>query len=230
MKKILLNKIVNNLNGKKIEQLSFNNKLLIKKIFPNIDKNSLIKCDLYEGKKINISITINNVTKRITFMSKQSSVIFNGDMKEVVSFLFAIGASYEIIKIILDYLSLDKINITDENGLFLKENVNDEIALVNKEFSDSNKMMKLLEYFLLKEKNGLEVDYFLFGNEKNLEAISKELIVYNIINSKINSNYLKLGPFNLMANSRFRDYKCILKINLYKYKKIIEKTRLLNNT
>ena len=104
MKKIMLNKIVNNLNDKKIDELSFNNKLLIKKIYPDIDKDSLIRCDLYEGKKIHILITINGITKRLSFKSKQSSVIFKGDVKEVISFLFSIGISYETIRIILDYL------------------------------------------------------------------------------------------------------------------------------
>lgn len=236
MKKTILNKIVSNLNDKCYFELSLNYKKLIIQAFPNINEKDLIRCELFNGRKIDIYVSVNNEIRYISLKSKGSFSVYKGDIRNIFSLLFSIGMSYSAIRGVKDYLCSYNDKFLLNYAIFLKEDLKDEIQLMKEEFKDKNKILKLIDHFLIKEKNNLCVDYFYFGDERNGELIETCLLVKNILQSDVKGKYMKLGPFNLISLSRENEieelnkYKCVLKINLYKYKKITENSRLLNNS
>lgn len=225
MKKRTLDIFVFNLNNKVFNELTLNNKKLIKAIYPNVDDNDVIVCQKYKGRKIDLSITVNQKTHYLSFKRNISFVVYKGDVKEIVSFLFSIGSSYNVIKALLNLIYKRDIKCIESIGGILRDSYKDEVEVINKEFEDKEKMIKLLNYYLLRENRGLSVDYFLIGNEKNAIILDTNIIVESILSDMNNTNNIKIGPFNLAVLSSRKDNecKCMLKISLSKYKKIIEK-------
>ena len=220
MKKTTLYTFVQTLNGKRFIDLNFNNQKIIKTVFPEIHDNCVIRCAMYQGRKIDLAITVNEITKYLAFRSNKSFVAYKGDVKEIIRVLFSIGLSYETINVLLKFINKTEIDNLNFSNEFLRDDYPNSLDLINDEFSDKTKIIKLLNYFLIEEKNGLCVDYFLFGNEKNGDIVSSKAIVEGISNSKNNYKNIKIGPFTLTKKSMD---ECVLKISFSKYKKIIEK-------
>ena len=232
MRKSLKNKFVELLNEKKYCELNLNFKNMVKSMFPSIKNQDLILCDSNKGTKIDLIIQVNNIKKNLSVKSKNMICVYKGDVKRLISFMFSIGLSYNCVSSLLSYQYSDY--TTDGSGrtlnsfgLLLEDDFKNEIKIVREEFDDL-KITELTDFLLVKEKNGLCVDFFYFGNIKYGEIIKTRELIKNILKRKDENNkFMKLGPFNFISLSRCDNYisnnqnkhKCILKINLFKYKK-----------
>ena len=234
MRKSMKNNFVEMLDNKRYYELNTNLKDMVKSIFPFVKSQDLIKCQLYKGKKVDLIIKINTVSKNVSLKSQNIICVYKGDIKTLLSFLFSIGISYRGVSAILSYQysdgSLDGNGRRLESfGLLLEEDYKNEISIIKEEFNDDFKLIQLIDFILVKEKNGINVDYFYFGNLRKGEVISRDNLIKNILTIKKegNNKFMKIGPFNLIPLSRCNNYiynnenrhKCVLKINLFKYKK-----------
>ena len=232
MRKSLKNKFIEVLNEKKYCELNLNFKNMVKYMFPSVKNQDLILCQSNKGTKVDLIIKVNNIKKNLSVKSKDMICVYKGDVKRLISFMFSIGLSYNCISSLLSYQYSDY--TTDGSGrtlnsfgLLLEDDFKNEIKIVREEFNDF-KINELIDFLLVKEKNGLCVDFFYFGNIKYGEIIETRELIKNILKRKDENNkFMKLGPFNFISLSRCDNYisnnqnkhKCILKINLFKYKK-----------
>ena len=232
MRKSLKNKFIEVLNEKKYCELNLNFKNMVKGMFPSVKNQDLILCQSYNGVKVDLIIQVNNIKKNLSIKNKNTICVYKGDVKRLISFMFSIGLSYNCISSLLSYQYSDY--TTDGSGrtlnsfgLLLEDDFKNEIKIVREEFDDF-KICELIDFLLVREKNGLCVDFFYFGNIKYGEIIETSELIKNILKRKgENNKFMKLGPFNFISLSRCDNYisnnqnkyKCMLKINLSKYKK-----------
>lgn len=215
MKKSKIRLMVELLNNKQYKELNINYKDIIKVIFPHVDEDDILNCYQFKGNKVDLIIVCKGVYKYISVRGKTSFFVFKGDLKILTKFLFSIGFSYNAVSEILSFKN--NTYIYSLNNVF-QEDIYYKNSILNAELKDKFKFNKLMDFLLVKEKNDINVDYFYFGNEKKGEVIDTIELCRNLYENKMQENNLyKIGPFNFM-NSVYEN-TCVLKINLYKYKK-----------
>lgn len=225
------------LNCVKVKNLNANLKQFIEYIFPNIKENDFVKCENYNGNKIDLIIIFKNERKYISLLKEGLCCVYKDRVKKLVSFLWSIGVSTNAILAILAYHYADgTYDGSGENiafGELLSFIYKKEIEVVNNEFKNIEILLKLINHLLFLEKSGKSVDYFYVGDVRKGVFISQEELKFQILNHKDNykHKFMRIGIFNFMPLKRevcnYNDsydskHQCILRINLMKY---IKKTR-----
>lgn len=225
--------IFNSLNGKRYEELSTNFKEFVKYIYPQVCDTDLITCKMKSSTKIDFIITMNGVSKNIAVQSGNIVLVHKGRVLEFVSFLSSIKVSRNCIHSLLKYHYADgtcdgSSKIINSFGELLSVDYKKEIAIVEKEFKNKELLAKVIDYVLLREKSGAQVDYFYFGDSCRGTYASAERVKYNIVNekNKYKHRFMRIGVMNYLPLTRNLIYTergeierhiCILKLNLRRY-------------
>lgn len=213
--------------------LSENFQKFVKYIFPNIKSNDLIICKKHSGSKIAFSIIVDGQSKNISVQSGDIVLVYKGRIKEFVTFLKSINVSKECIYSLLLYHYADgtydgSAQESSSFGELLCVDYQKEIKIVEKEFRNKELLTKVIDFVLLREKSGLEIDYFYFGNACKGIFSSAEAVKKNIINEKNKyvHRFMRIGVMNFLPLNRniiytergeWQRHFCVLKLNLKKY-------------
>lgn len=234
-------KIINSLNNHRFEDLSSNFKRFIKYIYDDIKDDDLILCRGVNGRKVDCVISVNKVEKYISIKDGDIVCAYRDRVVSLILFLYSVGASKDCLLSILRYHYADGTydgsgGYADSLGQLLKIDFEKEINIVNEEFKDQEKHGKVLEEFIFTEKSGRRVDYFYYGDSRCGIFAQTDELKYQILNNKdkYRHDFMRIGAFNFIALKRnqpfnycmdYRKHYCVLKINLKKYIKRVQKIK-----
>jgi hypothetical protein len=213
------------LNGKCYKELSNNFKNFIKGMFPNVKANDLILCQEFHGVNIDFTIIVNGVVKYISVKTNNTIFVLKDNIFSFLSKLASFNVSQASLSSILKYHFGNKIvdgnKIKKSYGSELMIDFKDEIRLVEQEFQNPLLLSDVIDYLLIKERNGKCVDYFYFGNLQFGYFLKAKELKNAIINENNNypHNYMRIGPFNFISLKRENeDSNCLLRMyNIGKY-------------
>ena len=225
--------LINHLNNKKYSDLNENLKKFIKNMYPKIQSNDIIYCFKIYNKKIDFIVSVNNIKKNIAIKGSDIVCVYKDYIQNLMLFLYSIKVSSKCVGALLKYHYADgTYNGSGENvnsyGSLLSIDYKKEIKIVEKEFSDLNKLEKVLDYVLFNDNNGRTVDYFYFGDARKGVFASANQVKKNILeeSNKYQHNFMRIGVMNFLPLKRSlltidkydnKRHICLLRINLKKY-------------
>lgn len=230
-------RIINQLNNKRYEELSENFQKFIKYMFNDIRKTDLILCRKYIGKKIDFVISVNNIEKNIAFTTGDIVNVYTNRVYDFVLFLVSINVSSKSILALLNYHygdgTIDGSGIEGRSyGQLLKVDYQQHIKIVNEEFKNKELLSKVLDHVLIEENGGRNVDYFYHGDSRSGYFAHKDEVKVNIINEEnhYKHDFMRIGVMNFLPLQRgiykndANRHRCVLRLNLKKYIKSASKS------
>lgn len=216
--------------------LSYNLQRFIKYVYKDINKNDLILCKKFNGKKIDFVLSVNSIEKNISLKNGDNVCIYRDRISNLILFLLSLNVSKDCLLALLHYQYADGTfdgsgNKINSCGQLLKVDFASQIDIVNREFENKVLLSKFLDNMLFYEKNGMRVDYFYCGDCRNGIYACAYDVKNNILNDKDNykHEFMRLGIMNFIPlkrsgcsveNNRKKHF-CILRMNIKKYIKTI---------
>ena len=205
-------RIINELFGKRVKELSPFWQGMIKKMFTNVQDRSVViarHVPAYMGCKTDIEIKLERELKLISVKSGACPHIHQEKIVYFLDFLKEEGISEKTRNFVAYYLFADG-SIDGTGNKFLKAKdieikYNDAFKEANKELSNEEFARKLLYRCVIKgrKETRKEIDYVYYGDENHGYLISKEEIL-NICSKKDTSHYNCLHGGVLMLRRKSR--------------------------
>lgn len=204
---------IEQINNKKINELTFLIQELILFLFPHIKSDSIIKCyKNIEYEKGDIIIQVGSVRKYISIKMGHKNSVHCESIKKFKKFLGSLNVSHHTINEILRYQYAD--GTLDGSGSFrkstteYKQNNKDSIALINKELSNPETIQKIVNRFIIQgtQWHAHKIDLLVYGTPQDFFFITpKEIYTYimskrNIESSAIHFSCLTMQPLSRVLN------------------------------
>lgn len=194
------NEFINYFNDKRISELNPMAESLVKILFSDAKDDDVIKTTYrFDKTKSDFLLSINGVTKRISVKSGRCNSVHLESIETFVNFLRETGISEGIIEKFLYYHYADgTIDGTGDIRLSVKdykENHQDDIDIINREFNNEDMIVKAIDRFLLVGKFGDSVDAIVHGSIDDFFWITKDEIYKFILSKKdVYSTGVHFGP------------------------------------
>ena len=225
--------LISNLDNKRYSDLNGNLKKFIKNMYPKIKSKDIIYCFKIYNKKIDFIISVNDIQKNIAIKGGDIVCVYKDYIDNLVLFLYSIKVSSRCVGALLKYHYADGTyngsgSMVRSYGALLSVDYQQEIKIVEKEFSDLNKLEKVLDYVLFTDNNGRMVDYFYYGDAKKGIFASAYQVKKNILeeSNSYHHDFMRIGVMNFLPLKRClltidkfdsKRHICLLRINLNKY-------------
>lgn len=216
--------IIRKLNNKMFCDLSYHWKSIIKRIYPNINKNDIIRAYSFNDRhaKPDIVISLNNNKVKISIKTGHNPSMHQEYYYDFFKFLERNNVSTKTIKIISFYHFGMSKKLSNNGCPFTKNEIvtrfKDYIIFANNEL---NKRTDLLEKIIYRSiiigsnQEREEIDYLYYGNVEKGFLLSKNEIYDIIMNEKKDDDlFIHFGgliyqPSGRKVNSRDRNYSRI---------------------
>lgn len=204
------NKIVNEINNKKINDMNPNMRSFMKELFGNIDEKITFKASLFtRTSKPDIFITYKNRMKFISIKSGKTDSLHFENIKEFVLFLRELGVSQETQKTILLFHYGDGTMTGKGETRKLYEDLivemKERIKKANEELNTSKIITEVFYRAAIRgnEYRSNAVDYFYYGDDKYGIYVSKEELLSFILRKKhFAFNTIHIGPMTIQPYLR----------------------------
>lgn len=211
---------IKKLNNKKFSDIDFNLQLFLEDIFPNINKNSLIKC--YKNtnpQKYDIFIKIDNIIKRISIKKGVKNSVHTEPISEFIHFLIENNMPKKLVINFLKYHYADgTTNGKGKNRQTIAEYKKlhqNEIDEINDFINQKEILIKAIDRFVIKGRNSKDdIDVILYGVPEDFLWIKSDDI-YSILlekkdeySSAIHFSSLTYQPLNRCLNYNPKYEKC----------------------
>lgn len=205
---------IDELEGKKINELNYLLRDMILYLFPNIKDNDIINCyKNVEYEKADICIKVGNKIKYASIKIGHTNSIHSEKITKFVPFLQSIGLGSDVITEILRYHYAD--GTVDGNGKKrmtvneYKELNETAIQYVNQNINNPLIIKKIINRFLIQgtQKQSKKIDILIHGTPDDFFFVSKSE-VYKYVLSKIKkeSSAIHFSLFTFQPFSRVLDY------------------------
>lgn len=205
---------IEQINNKKLCQLTFLIQELILFLFPHIKKDSIIKCyKNIEYEKVDIVIQVGCVRKYISIKMGHKNSVHCESIKKFKKFLERINVSKYTINEILRYQYAD--GTLDGTGSFRKSTVEykednkNSIALINRELSNPEIIQKIVNRFIIQgtQWGNHKIDLLVYGTPKDFFFITpKEIHTYIMSKRNIDSSAIHFSCLTMQPLSRVLNY------------------------
>ena len=211
---------INNLNNKKIKNLSYNLQLFIKDLYENTNSESeVISYKDYKKKKFDIIIKIDNRIKRISIKKGIKNSVHSEPISEMIHFLIKNKMPKHMTINFLKYHYADgSTNGTGNDRISAddyKKKYQDEIDEINIFLNKKEILKKAIDRFVINGRNSIyKIDAILYGVPNDFIWIKRDDI-YKILLTKINEystsihfSHLTYQPMNRCLNHNPKYEKC----------------------
>ena len=222
-----------NLHNKKYSDLNANLRFFLKAMYPKIRNDDFISCHKVRSTKIDFIISVNEIQKNIVVKKGDIICVYKDYVHNLIMFLSSINVTSKCVGALLKYHYADGTyngngEVVKSYGALLSVDYKKEIKIVEQEFTDLNKLEKVLDYVLFFDNNGRMVDYFYYGDAKKGIFATSVQVKKNILKESNNyhHNFMRIGVMNFLPLKRSlliadkydnKRHICLLKINLKKY-------------
>ena len=227
-------KIIADLDNKRFDDISENFQNFVRYIFKDIKNQDVINCKKHNGTKIDFTLCVNSVEKNIAIKKGKIVCIHKERIYNLLNFLLSIKVSKECIFSLLGYHfgdgTFDGSGEVKSYGELLKEDYQKQISIVNNEFKNKDLLSKVIDYVLIQEKSGKEVDYFYHGDSRKGVFAKASDVKINLLEEENNypHNFMRIGVMNFSPLKRSyyfseageqHKYTYVLKLNIKRYLK-----------
>lgn len=216
------------LNEKKVKELNIIMQDLIYRIFDNISQDDIVYASKTQiPEKTDMILKIRNEEKRFSLKIGSKNSVHAEPITEFVHFLIENKIPRFILMKFLKFHYGD--GTTNGKGinrmsvLEYKEKNVDDFKEINKYFNNSSFVKKCVERFILKGRNSDKcIDVLLTGKVNDFFYITKDEIFDIILNSKVESNSIHIGPLfiqplsrNLNYNPKYENCRYVVQVKWY---------------
>ena len=204
---------IEQINNKKLGELTFLIQELILFLFPYIKKDSIIKCyKNIEYEKGDIVIQVGCIKKYVSIKMGHRNSVHCESVKKFKKFLERLNISKQTINEILRYQYADgTVNGTGnfrKSAIEYKENNKESIELINKELNNPKTIQKIVNRFIIQgtQWNTHKIDLLVYGTPEDFFFITpKEIHTFimnkrNVKSSAIHFSCLTIQPLSRVLN------------------------------
>lgn len=205
---------VEEINKKKLNELTFLLQELILFLFPHIKQDSIIKCyKNIEYEKGDIVIQVGCIKKYVSIKMGHKNSVHCESVKKFKKFLESLNVSRKTINEILKYQYAD--GTLDGTGSFRKSTAEykidnkDSITSINKELNNSEIIQKVVNRFIIQgtQWHTNKIDLLIYGTPEDFFFITpKEIHTYIMSKKNIESSAIHFSCLTLQPLSRVLNY------------------------
>ena len=205
---------IEEINNKKINELTFLIQELILFLFPHIKKDSIIKCyKNIEYEKGDIVIQVGCIKKYVSTKMGHKNSVHCESIKKFKKFLESLNISKHTINEILRYQYADgTLNGTGnfrKSSVEYKEENKDSISFINKELNNPEVIQKIVNRFIIQgtQWHTHKIDLLVYGTPEDFFFITpKEIHTYIISKRNIESSAIHFSCLTMQPLSRVLNY------------------------
>ena len=204
---------IRQIDNKCLNQLSKENKELIKQLFSDVNENEIIKIEkIYKSKKSLISIKVNQQKEYVNILFKNYHIIAE---PSIIQFVNLLKSKKVYKKTIDDFLFLMWGDLTynntgkvryDSNTIYT--NYFDKLCLVNERLNQLDILKTIFLKYLFSDENiTKKINYLLYKVNNEWKIISFEKLINKLKNIQYNNKILFVGPLIIQNKARNINFK-----------------------